>query len=240
MNRLTLAAAALLLTAAPALAQSNISPTSKLSWQENTGWMNWRDASGGGPAASSGVRVSTGYLAGNVWCENLGWLTLGDGSPNGPGGKYANTSDADYGVNRDPLTGNLTGYAWGENIGWVNFSGGAVATPAQPARFTVAAARFTGYAWSENAGWINLDLATPGAFVGATISCSPADVGQQGGLPGPDAILDNNDFVVFINDFFQQNPAADMGQQGGLSGADGHWDNNDFVVFINLFFAGCG
>jgi hypothetical protein len=67
----------------------------------------------------------------------------------------------------------------------------------------------------------------------------PADLGMQGGLAGPDGMLDNNDFVVFINYFFGADPHADIGQQGGLPGGDGHFDNNDFVVFINDFFAGC-
>jgi hypothetical protein len=67
----------------------------------------------------------------------------------------------------------------------------------------------------------------------------PADVGIQGGGPGQDGLLDNNDFIAFINYFFAQSPAADIGIQGGLTGADGLWDNNDFVVYINQFFGGC-
>jgi hypothetical protein len=66
-----------------------------------------------------------------------------------------------------------------------------------------------------------------------------ADLGMQGGVPGQDAALDNNDFVVFIDYFFNQNAKADVGVQGGVPGHDGAWDNNDFVVFIDLFFAGC-
>ncbi|HZW07405.1 MAG TPA: GC-type dockerin domain-anchored protein, partial [Phycisphaerales bacterium] len=68
----------------------------------------------------------------------------------------------------------------------------------------------------------------------------PADLASQGGLPGGDRRLDNNDFVVFIDHYFAQSPAADLGRQGGLPGHDGHHDNNDFVAFIDLFFAGCG
>jgi hypothetical protein len=69
-------------------------------------------------------------------------------------------------------------------------------------------------------------------------SC-PADIGTQGGLPGHDGHLDNNDFVVFIDYFFNHNPLADRGIQGGIPGHDNQWDNNDFVVFIDQFFAGC-
>ncbi|MDP1663475.1 MAG: S8 family serine peptidase [Phycisphaerales bacterium] len=67
----------------------------------------------------------------------------------------------------------------------------------------------------------------------------PADFGSQGGLPGHDGLLDNNDFVVFIDFFFSENPRADIGMQGGIPGSDGSFDNNDFVVFIDFFFAGC-
>jgi len=67
----------------------------------------------------------------------------------------------------------------------------------------------------------------------------PADLGTQGGVQGSDRVLDNNDFVVFIDLFFAGLPAADVGAQGGVHGSDGAFDNNDFVVFIDLFFAGC-
>ncbi|HYD02454.1 MAG TPA: GC-type dockerin domain-anchored protein [Phycisphaerales bacterium] len=66
-----------------------------------------------------------------------------------------------------------------------------------------------------------------------------ADLGQVGGVPGTDGVLDNNDFVVFIDYFFAQDARADRGSTGGVPGADGAWDNNDFVVFIDQFFAGC-
>jgi glucose/arabinose dehydrogenase len=79
---------------------------------------------------------------------------------------------------------------------------------------------------------------TGGIIYTLTTIC-PADFGKQGGLAGPDGVLDNNDFIVFIDFFFTQNGRADVGMQGGLPGADGLFDNNDFVVFIARFFAGC-
>jgi len=81
-----------------------------------------------------------------------------------------------------------------------------------------------------------IDLRDPGSepFVCA------ADLGMQGGVPSPDGMLNNNDFVVFIDFFFNANPHADVGAQGGVPGHDGAFDNNDFVVFIDLFFDGCG
>ncbi|HYD01935.1 MAG TPA: GC-type dockerin domain-anchored protein, partial [Phycisphaerales bacterium] len=66
-----------------------------------------------------------------------------------------------------------------------------------------------------------------------------ADLGRQGGEPGSDGVLDNNDFIVFINYFFTSNPLADVGSPGGVDASDGSFDNNDFVVFIDQFFAGC-
>ncbi|MBY0307885.1 MAG: hypothetical protein K2Q09_04005, partial [Phycisphaerales bacterium] len=68
--------------------------------------------------------------------------------------------------------------------------------------------------------------------------CSPMDVGRDGGAPGNDGRLDNNDFIAFIDLFFAHDPAADVGNDGGL-GADGSFDNNDFVWFINGFFFEC-
>jgi hypothetical protein len=70
--------------------------------------------------------------------------------------------------------------------------------------------------------------------------CGSADVGGQGGVGGYDGVLDNNDFVVFIDLFFGTDPLADVGGVGGAEGGDGVFDNNDFVVFIDRFFAGCG
>ena len=66
-----------------------------------------------------------------------------------------------------------------------------------------------------------------------------ADIGGTGGEIGADNQLDNNDFVVFIDLFFNANPLADRGAQGGQPGMDGEFDNNDFIVFIDQFFEGC-
>ena len=65
-----------------------------------------------------------------------------------------------------------------------------------------------------------------------------ADTGQQGGIEGADGAFDNNDFVVFIDWFFNNDPRADMGAQGGIRGVDQALDNNDFVIFIDAFFEG--
>ncbi|MDP1663070.1 MAG: DVUA0089 family protein [Phycisphaerales bacterium] len=93
-------------------------------------------------------------------------------------------------------------------------------------------------------GWIGANAATGNyridftgtCRVGAGPACGLADVGGVGGAPGADNHLDNNDFVVFIDYFFTQNPIADQGSTGGAPGADGSYDNNDFIVFIDNFF----
>ncbi|MDP1661389.1 MAG: GC-type dockerin domain-anchored protein [Phycisphaerales bacterium] len=62
------------------------------------------------------------------------------------------------------------------------------------------------------------------------------DVGMVGGVIGSDGVLDNNDFVAFIDLFFEQDPRADVGAVGGEEKSDGLFDNNDWIVFIDLFF----
>jgi hypothetical protein len=66
-----------------------------------------------------------------------------------------------------------------------------------------------------------------------------ADFGSVGGAASPDNLLDNNDFIVFIDQFFSASLEADLGSEGGSAVGDGLFDNNDFIVFIEQFFAGC-
>jgi hypothetical protein len=96
------------------------------------------------------------------------------------------------------------------------------------------------------AAWQNGDLDGDGVVTGIDLSifqggtrCGSADLGKQGGVTGFDGVKDNNDFVVFIDLFFNHSPLADFGKQGGVAGPDGQWDNNDFVVFIDAFFQPC-
>ncbi len=95
----------------------------------------------------------------------------------------------------------------------------------------------------NDSGWIvgtGTYLGWPRAFLLQPLSgCGPADFGSQGGVPGPDGVLDNNDFIAFIDAFFAGDARADLGSQGGVAGGDGQFNNNDFIVFIDLFFAGC-
>lgn len=73
----------------------------------------------------------------------------------------------------------------------------------------------------------------------SSAGCGPADLGGEGAAEMADGILDNNDFIVFINYFFALDSRADLGGEGGAEGADGQFDNNDFIVFIGFFFQGC-
>jgi filamentous hemagglutinin len=95
---------------------------------------------------------------------------------------------------------------------------------------------------------ISSGLTTPKRFgarydnpgrVRVTVLCGPADIAGTGADGNGDGVLDNNDFIVFIDRFFLNDPRADYGSTGGVLGADGQFNNNDFVVFIDLFFAGC-
>jgi hypothetical protein len=182
MNRLLLASLCIASGAAPALAQSNIAPAHPYSWSENCGWMNWQVS--GSPAGFQGVVVFPSYLSGFIWCENIGYVNAGSRPNNGV--TYANANGSDAGVNID-AAGMLSGLAWGENVGWINFSGGALATPANPARLDQGAARLRGYAWGENIGWINLDDATN--FVAVTGLCGSADFDCDGDI-GTDADIE--------------------------------------------------
>jgi hypothetical protein len=101
--------------------------------------------------------------------------------------------------------------------------------------------------YGDNNFWVLNDYVTSPDLADITVhintnyppvgsACGAADVGGTGGVAGFDNHLDNNDFVVFIDFFFNHNPLADQGSTGGAPGADGVWDNNDFVVFIDNFF----
>ncbi len=182
------ASAILLGLAAAVPAQVNVDPVAKHSWGENVGWTNWRGEATPGQGVTVGPFVMDGY----IWGENVGWISVGDGTPT-VAPFYANDDDTDYGVNIDP-DGDLHGYAWSENLGWVNFDGGAMATPAQPARILCATppamplARLTGCVWGENVGWINLSELTAGNFVAVDTATTPllCDMNHDGFSNGGD------------------------------------------------------
>ncbi len=207
-----------------ALAQpSNIVDANKLSWSENCGWMNWRDA--GSPASSQGVLVSATFLSGFIWCENIGWINLGGGSP-ADGGSYANVTGADFGVNLDPSDGFLSGFAWGENVGWINFSAGGAADPLLTARIAVdPPRRFAGFVWSENIGWINLNVAADGKHV--EVRTCAADFNGDG-------FIDPDDLSDYIACYFGT-PPCDLADFN----ADGFVDPDDLSDYISVFFGGC-
>jgi hypothetical protein len=73
-----------------------------------------------------------------------------------------------------------------------------------------------------------------------------AAYGQMGSIPinldsadlNLDGAFDNNDFVLFIQAFFDLDLIADRGSEGASRIPDGIFDINDFVVFIQQFFEG--
>jgi len=206
--------------AATLLGANNVDPAHKFAWQENCGWLNWRDANRG----AQGARVTATFLSDYIWAENIGWINLGDGTP-ADGINYANVNGTDIGVNLDPETGDLFGLAWGENVGWINFDTRAALGPhAQQAQLDLCENTLLGYAWGENIGWINLDDATH--FVGLGPDCAPGDIACDGVI----GLFDYSTFqdVVMGPDVPVDCPVLDFD-------ADGDVDLLDFADFQATF-----
>ena len=131
-------------------ATGNIDPVDKWAWGTNVGWINFRPEHGG-------VTVYSDHLEGYAWGENIGWIRLGSYTGGGSH-TYANTSEDNYGVNRDG-SGHLSGYAWSTNVGWINFNPSHSQVTIDPATGS-----FDGYAWGENIGWIHFKNTGPAAY----------------------------------------------------------------------------
>jgi len=140
-----------LFSLAHAAADSNIDPDDRWAWSTNAGWINFDPPNGG-------VDVYGDHLEGYAWGENVGWISLGTHSAGGAH-TYANTSAADYGVNRDFATGDLSGYAWGTNVGWVRFD-----PPDGGVSVDATTGEFSGYAWGENVGWVRFSSSGPVSY----------------------------------------------------------------------------
>jgi hypothetical protein len=204
-----------------AYAQTTIDPFSKYCWQENSGWMNWRDANNG----EQGARDNMTYLSGFVWSESLGWINLGNHPQTGL--HYSNAGGEDFGVNIR-TDGTLGGFAWSENSGWINVDGGAMATPARPARIDAAQQRLFGFAWGENIGWVNLDLSVEEQFVQRLCYAN-----CDGSTTSP--VLTPNDFLCFLNQFSRAEAAANCDRSTGSP----FLGPNDFLCFLNAYSNGC-
>jgi hypothetical protein len=148
--------------------------------------------------------------------------------------------------------GGVTGYQWERLVNglWetlVDGTTGSLGTVTGALTQTLEIEPVSGSSGDEVARIRAVALTSCGSFVSssATLSlilpCGGADVGATGGVftGCGDGVLDNNDFVVFIDLFFNGDVIADVGSQGGVPGADGQFNNNDFVVFIDMFFSGC-
>lgn len=202
-------------------AQLRVSPAHKFSWNENAGWLDWRDALFG----TQSVHLHATYLSGKIWAQNIGWIDVGNDPSNGV--SYANTGGSNFGLNHDPSTGQLTGFAWAENVGWLNFGAGALATPPNPARISpTIPRRFFGFAWSENLGWINLGEAS--AFV--QFDTCPADLNADGIVDDPDFVL----FAAAYDTLDCSDPVMPAGCPSDIN-QDGQVDDADFVIFSNAY-----
>lgn len=186
-----------LLGLAPALsvlAQSTITPDSRLAWAGNLGWLNFRPER---PDPGDGFRFGEFACAGHLWAPNVGWINCGDGTP-ADGVAYANQDGADFGVNHAG-TGDLSGLAWAPNVGWINFGWarndpGHVHRP----RVDLATGEFAGFAWSANCGWISLGggrLRTEGMHVADSDNDGIADAFERrhaGNLKAMSALSDTD------------------------------------------------
>ena len=86
----------------------------------------------------------------------------------------------------------------------------------------------------------NPDVAQFAHYFKFNAQCNPADVGIAGGLLGYDGLLDNNDFIAFINLFTAGDTRADLGVAAGFNGQDQLFDNNDFIAHVNHFLSSEG
>jgi hypothetical protein len=90
--------------------------------------------------------------------------------------------------------------------------------------------------------------------VAAVCPCSPADIAQSDGTPGPDGQVNNGDFQCFFAAFFEADCAAcgvsppafqppcnvsDIAQSDATPGFDGCVNNGDFQLFFSSFFVLC-
>jgi hypothetical protein len=87
--------------------------------------------------------------------------------------------------------------------------------------------------------------------IAAPSPCNPADVADNGANAGPDGVVDNGDFQLFVAQFFSSTlqadctgttvpcAAADIADNGANATPDGFLDNGDFQLFVASFFTPC-
>lgn len=83
------------------------------------------------------------------------------------------------------------------------------------------------------------------------VACNPADIADFLGLPGPDGVLDGNDFALFLNALALPdndpvrlvadiaNFLGDVAPPFGTGGPDGVVDGNDVAAFLLWLAIGC-
>src|ERR1044071_10387731 len=173
----TIIAAALVLSALAARADTTIDPANHYAWGANIGFTDWR------PSIPDGVNIGENFCAGSIYAANVGWITMGTGAP-ANGASYSNSSASDFGVNCSAGAAgekNLRGFAYGANLGWVNFE-----NTGNP-RVILSTGRLRGYIWSANAGWINLDDASVFVQTAPELTPTPSPTPTATPTPGPTA-----------------------------------------------------
>jgi hypothetical protein len=248
--------------------ESNIATGHRFSWEENCGWMNWRDA--GDPTASHGVQVHAGYLEGMIWLENAGWLNMGDGTP----GYYADCNVdglltvSDFGcfetrfIARDryaDCTGdglrNAADFACFQTAFLDQRPAGAYsnAVGSDAGVNVLSDGALEGFAWGENIGWVNLGTADLGKMRARFDPVSRRFRGYAWGENVGWVNLDHKDHYVATAcyadcDDNQVLTVADFGCfQTRFAAADPEADCNadgrltvaDFGCFQTEFVAGC-
>ena len=142
--------------------ETTIDPGNRHAWGANIGWIDAR------PSETDGAVIGQTFCSGFLWSANCGWIALGQGSP-ANGWRYANDSNADWGVNHDG-EGRLAGYAYGANVGWIVFE----QTSGQP-RVDLRTGDLAGYAWGANVGWIGLSNVQAHVRTGALLPGADSD-----------------------------------------------------------------
>ena len=172
MLRGILIAAALLLGAGVALAETNIAaPTAEhAAWNDEVGWL---DFYGTDTVIVQGTRVQ-GYASSSVGPVSFDCAT----SPNGNICGTSNygvcnglnaTHEVDGTCSNGDASGSLIGYAWNDAVGWVSMScRNHEAVGCATYQVTIDAnGDFQGWAWNDIVGWVGMNCGNAGA------SCAP-------------------------------------------------------------------
>ena len=217
-------AVALGLVVAQAALAGSTDPTKRWAWGTNVGWLNFAPAVGAD--TSHAATVYADHLEGYAWAENVGWIHLGT-HIGGGAHTYSNTSNTDYGVNRDD-SGNLSGFAWSSSVGWIKFNpanGGVT--------IDLATCDFTGSAWGENIGWIQFGgTAVNGAAYGVTSCVAAAPRTALGSVKG-DGVVNSTDALIILSADAGINTSQFCPMNCGDVDGDGFVNSTDALIILS-------